>query len=164
MPRSNIKCEHLRIDLRGANRFVAHQALQNLQWYASVQHVHRVGVTECMGVTGTENVTPSAAAASTASLSGAHSTVCDLPDTRLLHFAGALVSSFQWNFQGCHHHLQLADVVVIGKRNQTMSLTTGRRSACCSGRFLGALLERGQLHERIRWRQRKIPGSAPAPR
>lgn len=114
MPSSNIKCEHLRIDFRRANRFVAHQALQNLQWYAGIQHMHRVGMTERMGVTGTENVTPSAAAASTASLSGAHGTVCDLPDTRLLHSAGALVSSFQRNFQGGHHHLQLADVVVIG--------------------------------------------------
>lgn len=48
MPRSNIKCEHLRIDFRRANRFVAHQALQNLQWYAGIQHMHRVGVAERM--------------------------------------------------------------------------------------------------------------------
>lgn len=112
---------------------MAHQALQNLQWYAGVQHMHRVGVTERMGVTGTENVTPSAAAASTASLSGAHGTVCDLPDTCLLHSAGALVSSFQRNFQGGHHHLQLADIVVIGKGNQTMDLTAcGARPAVWS--------------------------------
>lgn len=136
---------------------MAHQALQNLQWYAGIQHVHRVGVTERMGVTGTENVTPSAAAASTASLSGADGTVCDLPDTRLLHSAGAFVSSFEGNFQGGHHHLQLADVLVIGEGHQTVGLTACWGTACCSGRFLRSLFERGQLHERIRWGQRKIP-------
>lgn len=69
MARCDIERKHLRIDLRRANRFVAHQALQHFQRNTGVQHVHRVGVTERMGVTGTENVTPSAAAASTASLS-----------------------------------------------------------------------------------------------
>lgn len=49
MARRDIERKHLRIDLRRANRFVAHQALQNLQWYAGIQHVHRVGVTERMG-------------------------------------------------------------------------------------------------------------------
>ena len=88
---------------------------------------------------------------------GADSTVCDLLDTLILHSTGALVSSFQRNFQSGHHHLQLTDILMIRKRNQAMNLTTARRSTSRSGRFLGALLERGQLHERIRRRQRKIP-------
>ncbi len=40
-----------------------------------------------------------------------------------------------------------------------MRLATGRSSAGRSGGFFGPLLERGQLHERVGRRQRKItPG------
>ena len=38
-----------------------------------------------------------------------------------------------------------------------MDLTACGGTTCRPGRFLGTLLERGQLHERIRRRQRKIP-------
>ena len=38
-----------------------------------------------------------------------------------------------------------------------MDLTACGGTTCRPGRFLGALLERGQLHERIRRHQRKIP-------
>ncbi len=67
MPCGNIKRKHLRVHFRRAHRFVPYHALQHLQRDAGVQHVHRVGMAERMDVTGTENVTPSAAAASTAS-------------------------------------------------------------------------------------------------
>ncbi len=44
-----------------------HQALQDLQRYTGIQHVHRIGMAERMWRDRTENVTPSAAAAATAS-------------------------------------------------------------------------------------------------
>ncbi len=44
-----------------------HQALQDLQRYTGIQHVHRIGMAERMWCDRTENVTPSAAAAATAS-------------------------------------------------------------------------------------------------
>lgn len=83
----------------------------------------------------------------------------NFPDARLLGSAASLVTSFKRYFQRGHHHLQLADIVRIGKRNQAMRLTAGRRAAGRSGRFLRPLLECGQLHERVGRRQRKItPG------
>ena len=56
---------------------------------------------------------------------GPYCPVGDVPDAGFLCSAGTLVASFQRYFQGGHHHLQLADVVVIGERNQAMRLTTG---------------------------------------
>jgi len=62
-------------------------------------------------------------------------------------------------FQGGHHHLQLADVLVIGQGRYAVRLSTGWRSAGSSGCFFRALLERGQLHKRVGRRPRKItPG------
>ena len=100
------------------------------------------------GVTGTENVTPSAAAASTASPSRANGTVGDLPDAHLFRSAGALIPALQRYFQGGHHHFQLAGILRIGKRNVTMRLAAaGARPPF--GPLLHPLFEGCQLHERV---------------
>ena len=44
--RRHIKRKHFRVDLRRADGLMAHQALQHLQRYAGIQHMHRVTVTE----------------------------------------------------------------------------------------------------------------------
>ncbi len=62
------------------------------------------------------NVAPSAAAASTASFIPVLTVLSVISQIRrLLGSAGAFITALQRNFQGGHHHLQLADVVVIGK-------------------------------------------------
>lgn len=113
------------------------------------------------GVTGTENVTPSAAAASTASLSGADRPVGDLPDACLLGSAASLITSFKRNFQRGHHHLQLTDIIRIRKRYQPVSLTADGRTASRSGGFFSPLFECGQLHERIGRCRENHSGSGP---
>lgn len=84
VPCSHIQRKHLRVHLCRTNRLVPHQALQHLQRNTSIQHMHRVGMAESMWGNRTENVTPSAAAASTASFSRAN---CAVGDSQMRAFS-----------------------------------------------------------------------------
>lgn len=82
VPCSHIQRKHLRVHLCRTNRLVPHQALQHLQRNTSIQHMHRVGMAESMWGNRTENVTPSAAAASTASFSQVRTVRSVIPQMR----------------------------------------------------------------------------------
>ncbi len=85
---------------------------------------------------GTENVTPSAAAAATASPNpGPDRSVRHFPDPRFLCPACSFITPFHGDFQCCHHRLQLADVPGVGERDQPVSLLTGWHSSCRPARL-----------------------------
>ena len=135
-----------------------HQALQNLQWYTGIQHVHRIGMAERMWRDrNRERHTISGSGGNRFPNPGPDRSVRHFPDPRFLCPACSFITPFQRNFQRCHHRLQLTDVPGVGERNQPVSLLSGRRSSCRPGGFFGPLLQSGQLHKRIRRRERKIP-------
>ena len=98
------------------------QDLQDLQWYTSMQHVHRIGMAEVCGVTGTENVTPSAAAAATASQSSSLTVLSSTPEIRAFSVLPVrLLRRSVGISSAATHHLQLADVPGVEERNQPVS-------------------------------------------
>ncbi len=99
---------------------------QNLKSNWGIRHLHDVGLTELVKL----------------HLHGEHHTVGngriyrfiqlgpgypvgDRPDVRLFRSAGALITELQRFFQRGHHHLQLADVLKIGQRDEPVRLTPG---------------------------------------
>lgn len=162
MTGSHIERKHFRIHFCRADRFVPHQTLQHLQRNSRVQHVHGVGVAERVrNDRYGERHTVGSCRFHGFAQQGADRPVGDLPDACLLCLAGSLIAALQWNFQGGNHHLQLADVLMIGKRNQPVWLAASRRTTGRSGRFLRALHEGGQLHKRVGRLKGEIPPCQP---
>lgn len=93
---------------------MSHEALQHLQRNTVVQHMHGIGMPESMrrhrdrkrdavGRSGFNRfIQP-----------GPDGPVSNFPDTCLLHSAGTFIATLERDFQGGHHHLQLADVLFI---------------------------------------------------
>lgn len=117
MPGCHVQRKHLRVNLGGLHAFVAHQALQRLQRYPRVKHVHGVAVAEGVrrhrhgerdSVTGCGGfIQP-----------GPHRPVSYRPKSGLLGPARLRVATLKRNFQRGDHHLQLGHVLRIGQRNQ----------------------------------------------
>ncbi len=134
-----------------------HQALQDLQRYTGIQHVHRIGMAERMwrdrdrerhtisGSGGNRLPNPVLTVLSVTSQIRAFSV---LP-VRLLRRSMGIFSVATI--------ICTADVPGVGERNQPVSLLTGGHSSCRPGGFFCPLLQSGQLHKRIRRRKRKIP-------
>lgn len=119
-----------------------HQALQDLQWYTGIQHVHRIGMAERMWRDrDRERHTVSSSGGNRLPNPGPDRSVRHFPDPRFLCPACSFITPFQRNFQCCHHRLQLTDVPGVGERNQPVSLLSGRRSSCRPGGFFGPLLQ-----------------------
>lgn len=152
MTGSHIERKHLRIHFCRADRFVSHQDLQHLQRNSRIQHVHGVGVAERVRSDRYgKHHTVGGCRFHGFAQPGADRPIGDLPDACLLRFAGSLIPALQRDLQGGHHHLQLADIVRIGKRYQPVRLASGRSAAGRSGGFFGPLFERGQLLGRKNW-------------
>lgn len=60
------------------------------------------------------------------------------------------------NAQGGDHHFELGDVLRVGPRHQAVWNGAGAQTAGAAFRLFLALLERGQLHERVLLAQHKV--------
>lgn len=88
-----------------------HQALQDLQWNTGIQHMHRIGVAECMWCDkNRERHTVSSSGGNRFPNPGPDCSVRHFPDPHFLCSAGATVTPLHGDFQCCHHRLQLAEV------------------------------------------------------
>lgn len=129
---------------------MTHQALQHLERYSGIQHVHGVGVTKRVRRHRSgERYSIGSSRFYRFIQPGSDSPVGDLPDTCLFGSACLLVFSFQEYLQRGHHHLQLADILHIGKGNQTVFLTAGRRTSGCTCSPFRPLFKVGQLYKRV---------------
>lgn len=129
---------------------MSHQALQDLQWYTGIQHVHRIGMAECMWRDrDRERHTISGSGGNRFPNLGPDRSVRHFPDPRFLCPVCSFITPFQRYFQCCHHRLQLADVPGIGERNQPVSLLAGGHSSCRPGSFFRPLFQGRKLHKRI---------------
>ena len=100
-----------------------HQALQDLQRYTGLQHMHRIGMAERMWRDrDRERHTVSGSGGNRLPNPGSDRSVRHFPDPRFLCPACSFITPFQRNFQCCHHRLQLTDVPGVGERNQPVSL------------------------------------------
>lgn len=102
-----------------------HQALQDLQRYTGIQHVHRIGMAERMWRDrNRERHTISGSSGNRFPNPGPDRSVRHFPDPRFLCPACSFITPFHGDFQCGHHRLQLADVPGVGERNQPVSLLT----------------------------------------
>ena len=133
-----------------------HQALQDLQRYTCIQHVHRIGMEERMWRDGDRERHTISGGGNRFPNPGPDRSVRHFPDPRFLCPVCSFITPFHGDFQCGHHRLQLADVPRVGERNQPVSLLSGRRSSCRPGGFFGPLFQGRKLHKQIRRRQRFI--------
>lgn len=135
-----------------------HQALQDLLWNTGIQHMHRIGVAECMWCDkNRERHTVSSSGGNrfpiqvltVLSVTSQILTFSVLPVRQLRRsmgiFSVATIVCSWLRYQASE------------MRNQPVSLLTGRRSSCRSGCLFGPLFQGRKLHKRIRRRERKIP-------
>ncbi len=137
-----------------------HQALQDLLWNTGIQHMHRIGVAECMWCDkNRERHTVSSSGGNRFPNPGPDCSVRHFPDPHFLCSPGATVTPLHGDFQCCHHRLQLAEVPGIRDAGPVVNSLTGG-DFCRSGCLFGPLFQGRKLHKRIRRRER-ISASAP---
>lgn len=133
-----------------------HQALQDLQRYTCIQHVHRIGMAERMWRDGDRERHTISGGGNRFPNPGPDRSVRHFPDPRFLCPVCSFITPFHGDFQCGHHRLQLADVPRVGERNQPVSLLAGGHSSCHPSRFFGPLFQGRKLHKQMRRRQRFI--------
>lgn len=100
-----------------------HQALQDLQRYTGIQHVHRIGMAERMWRDrDRERHTISGSGGNRLPNPGPDRSVRHFPNPRFLCPACSFITLFHGDFQCGHHRLQLADVPGVGERNSFFAL------------------------------------------
>ena len=117
-----------------------HQALQDLQRYTSIQHVHRIGMAERMW-RDRDRERHTIIGSNRFPNLGPDRSVRHFPDPRFLCPACPFITPFHGDFRCCHHRLQLADVPGVEDRNQPVSVLPGWRSSCRPSCFFCPLLQ-----------------------
>lgn len=140
-----------------------HQALQDLQRYTGIQHVHRIGMAERMWRDrDRERHTISGSGDNRFPNPDPDRSVRHFPDPRFLCPAGSFITLFQRNFQCCDHRLQLADVPGVGERNQPVSLLSQLAFFLPSWRLFRSVVSGSQAAQTdTEARAKNPPASAP---
>lgn len=158
MPSGHVQRKHPRVNLRRLRALVPEQALQRLQRRAGIKHVHGVAVPEAVQRDRyRERHAVGGRRLNGLVQPGARGAIGDFPQPHPLRPPRLFAPALNGYAQGGDHHFQLRHELRIGKRHQAVRhAASGPASGAVLG-LLPALLERGQLDERVLLAQQKVP-------